>query len=106
VLNLFAQVDAPQSCVQISVSLRISFPTLLKIVTSSVVKVTEYPSLHNCPAEMSELFSMDGNTCVTAAVALSSGMSNDAVWVESIVAPFGSLTRKGLIDFCCYGKEH
>jgi hypothetical protein len=78
---------------------RISFPSLLKIVTSSIVKVTDYPSLHKCTTERSEFFSMAGKTCATAAAALSSGMSNDAVWVESIVAPFGSLTRKGLIDF-------
>jgi hypothetical protein len=80
-------------------SFRISFPILLKIVTSSIVKVTEYPSFHNFLTERSELFAMAGKTCATAAAALSSGMSNDAVWVESIVDPFGSLTRKGLIDF-------
>jgi hypothetical protein len=79
--------------------LRIYFPILLKIVTLSIVKVTEYPSLHNCPTERSELCAMAGKTCANAAVAPSSGMSNDAVWVESVVAPFGSLTRKGLIDF-------
>jgi hypothetical protein len=79
--------------------LRISFPILLKIVTLSIVKVTEYPSFHNCPTERSELFAMAGNTCTNAAVVLSSVMSNDAARVESIVAPFGSLTLKGLIDF-------
>jgi hypothetical protein len=78
---------------------RIYFPILLKIVTPSIVKVTEYPSLYNCPTERSELFAMAGKICTTTATALSSGMSNDDVWVESIVAPFGSLTRKGLIDF-------
>jgi hypothetical protein len=78
---------------------RIYFPILLKIVTLSILKVTEYPSLHNSMTEMSDLFAMAGKTCATAAVALSYGMSNDAVWVESIVAPFGSLTHKGLIDF-------
>jgi hypothetical protein len=35
----------------------------------------------------------------TQAASLSSGMSNEAVWVESIVAPFGNQTLKGLIDF-------
>jgi hypothetical protein len=85
---------------------RIYFPILLQIVTLSIVKVTDYPSLHNYPREMSGLFAMDGKTCATAAVALTCGMSNDAVWVESIVAPFGSLTLKGLIDFFCYGKDH
>jgi hypothetical protein len=40
---------------------------------------------------------MAGKTCAIAAAALSSGMSNDAVWVESIVAPFVNLTCKGLI---------
>jgi hypothetical protein len=85
---------------------RIYFPILLKIVTPSILKVTEYPSLHNCPTERREFFAMAGKICATAAAALSSGMSNYAVWVESIVAPFGSLTRKGLIDFFCYGKEH
>jgi hypothetical protein len=78
---------------------RISFPILLKIVTPSILKVTEYPSLHNCPTESSELFAMAGKTCATAAAALSSGMSNDVVWVDSIVDPFGNLTRKGVIDY-------
>jgi hypothetical protein len=79
--------------------LRISFPILLKIMTLSIVKVTEYPSFHNCPAEISVLFVMAGKTCATAVVALSYGTSNDDVYVESIVDPFGNLTRKGLIDF-------
>jgi hypothetical protein len=78
---------------------RITFPILLKIVMPSIVKVTEYPSLHNWPTERSELFAMAGKTCATAADVLSYGMSNDAVWVESIVAPSGSLTRNGLIYF-------
>jgi hypothetical protein len=78
---------------------RTSFPILLKIVTKSTLKMTEYPSLHNCPTERSELFTMDGKTCTTEADALSSGMSNYAVWVESIVAPFVNMTGKGLIDF-------
>jgi hypothetical protein len=47
---------------------------------------------------------MAGKTCATAAAELSSGMSNDAVWIESIVAPFGSLTRKGLIYFVLLWK--
>jgi hypothetical protein len=78
---------------------KIYFPMLLKIVTPSILKVTEYPSLHNCPTEISELFAIAGKTCTTEAASLSSGMSNEAVWVESIVAPFGNLTLKGLIDF-------
>jgi hypothetical protein len=78
---------------------RIYFPIFLKIVTPSIVKLKECPSLHNFPTERSELFAMAGKTCANAVAALSSGMSNDAVWVESIVAPFGNLTRKGLIDF-------
>jgi hypothetical protein len=78
---------------------RIYFPILLKIVTPSIIKVTEYPSLHKCPTEISELFAMNGKTCATAVAVLSSVMSNDAVWVEFIVDPFDSLTRKGLIDF-------
>jgi hypothetical protein len=77
----------------------IYFPILLKIVTSSIIKVIEYPSLHNCLTERSYLFAMAGKTCATAAAVLSYWMSNDAVWVESIVDPFGSLTRKGLIYF-------
>jgi hypothetical protein len=72
---------------------------LLKIVTQSILKVTEYPSLHNCPTESSELFAIAGKICATEAASLSSGMSNEAVWVESIVAPFGNRTLKGLIDF-------
>jgi hypothetical protein len=68
---------------------------LLKIVTPSILKVTDYPSLHNCPTESSELFAMAGKTCATEAASLSSGMSNDFMWVESIVASFGSLTLKG-----------
>jgi hypothetical protein len=78
---------------------RISFPSLLKVVMLSIVKVTEYPSLHNCLTERGELFAMSGKKCAIASVALSFGMSNDDVWVESIVDPFGSLTRKGLIYF-------
>jgi hypothetical protein len=62
VLNFFAQVDAPQSCFQIYVPFKkFLFQWLLKIVMYSIVKVTEYPSLHSCPTESSELFSMDGN---------------------------------------------
>jgi hypothetical protein len=97
VWNLFAQVDAPQSCFQISVSFQ-GF-LLLEIVTPSILKVTEYPSLHNCPTESSELFAMAGKTCATEAASLSYGIPNDAVWVESILAPFVNLTCKGLIDF-------
>jgi hypothetical protein len=37
--------------------------------------------------------------CATEAASLSSGMSNEAVWIESIVAPFGNRNLKGLIDF-------
>jgi hypothetical protein len=43
------------------------------------------------------MFAMAGKTRATEAGSLSSEMSNDAVWVESIVAPFGNLTRKGLL---------
>jgi hypothetical protein len=78
---------------------RIYFQSFLKVLTLSIVKVTEYPSLHKCPTKRGELFAMSGKKCATAAFALSSGMSNDDVWVESIVDPFGSLTRKGLIYF-------
>jgi hypothetical protein len=79
---------------------------LLKIVTPSILKVTEYPSLYNFPTESSDFFAIAGKTCATEAASLSSGMSNDDVWVESIVDPFGNLTLKGLLDFFCYGKEH
>jgi hypothetical protein len=65
----------------------------------SILKVTEYPSLQNYPTESNALFAMAGKTCATEADALSSGMSNDAVLVDSIVAPFGNLTSKGSIDF-------
>jgi hypothetical protein len=107
VLNIFAQIDEPQSCVSKSLFyLRIYFPILLKIVMLSIVKVKKYPLLNNFPTERSELFAMAVKKCVNAAVAQSSGMYNDDVWVESIVDPFGSLTRKGLVDFFCYGKEH
>jgi len=44
------------------------------------------------------LFSIAGKICATEAALLSSGMSNEAVWDESIVAPFGNLTRKGFCD--------
>jgi hypothetical protein len=50
------------------------------------------------------LFAIAGKTCVTEAAPLSSVMSNDAVWVESIVDPFGNPTRKGLIDFVLLRK--
>jgi hypothetical protein len=81
------------------VPLRISFPSLLKMITPSIVKVIEYPSLYNCPTERSELFAMARKKFSTAATAMSSVMSNDIVWVESIVAQLGSPTRKGLIHF-------
>jgi hypothetical protein len=97
--NIFAQVDAPQSCVQISASLQTFLSNAVENCNSVILKVTEYPSLHNCPTEKSELLTMAGNICITEAASLSSGMSNEAVWVESIVAPFGNLTLKGLIDF-------
>jgi hypothetical protein len=72
---------------------------LLKMVTPSILKVTEYSSLHNYPNKSSELFTIAGKTCATEASSMSSVMSNEAVWVESIVAPFGNLTLKGLIYF-------
>jgi hypothetical protein len=37
-------------------------------------------------------------TCATEAVSLNSGMSKDAVWVESMVLPLGNLTLKGFCD--------
>jgi hypothetical protein len=45
-----------------------------------------------------ELFVIAGKTCATEAASLSYGMYNEAVWIESIVAPFGNLTLNGLID--------
>jgi hypothetical protein len=83
---------------------RISFPMLLKMVTPSILKVTEYPSLHNCPTESSELFTIAGKTCTTEAASLSCGISNDAVWVKTIVVTFGNLTLKGLIYFVLLQK--
>jgi hypothetical protein len=78
---------------------RISFPMLLKMVTPSILKVTEYPSFHNCPTESNDLFAISGKRCTTEAASLNSGISNEAAWVEYIVAPFGNLTLNGLIDF-------
>jgi hypothetical protein len=72
---------------------------LLKMVTPSILNVTEYPSLHYCPTESNELFAIAGKTCATEAASLSSGMSNEDVWVESILEPFGNLTLNGLIYF-------
>jgi hypothetical protein len=77
---------------------------LLKMVTPSILKVTEYPSLHNCPTESCELFTIAGKTCATEAASLSSGMSNDAVWIDSMVAPWASLTLNGLIYFVLLWK--
>jgi hypothetical protein len=45
-----------------------------------------------------ECFSMPGKTCTMDAALLNSGMSMDAVSVDSIVAPFGRQTVKGLPD--------
>jgi hypothetical protein len=40
---------------------------------------------------------MAGKTCASEAASLIYGMSNEAVWVEFIVASFGNLTLNGLI---------
>jgi hypothetical protein len=72
---------------------------LLKMVMLSILKVTVYPSLHSFPTESNDLFTIARKTCTTESDSLSSGTSNEAVWVESVVAPLGSLTLTGLIDF-------
>jgi hypothetical protein len=97
VWNLFAQVDAPQSCVQISVSFQDLFSNAVENSNAVDFKSDKHPSLHSYPTAMSGLFAMAGETCATEAAARSSGISNDAVLVESIVAPFDNLIRKGLI---------
>jgi hypothetical protein len=89
----------PKSYVQVSVYFEDLFSNVVENSNAVNFKSDRVPSLHNCPTEMSELFAMAGKTCATAASALKSRMSNDDVWSESIVDPFGYLTRKGLIDF-------
>jgi hypothetical protein len=64
----------------------------LQIVTDSFLKVTVYPSLKSCPTESKEWFAIPGKTCTMDAALFSSGMSNEAVWVDSMVAPLGSRT--------------
>jgi hypothetical protein len=54
-----------------------------------------YPSLHICPTESKEWFDIPGKTCATDASVFSSGMSNAAVWDDSIVALLGSRTVNG-----------
>jgi hypothetical protein len=52
--------------------------------------------MHNFPTESNGLFTMVGKTCATENASLSSGMSKEAVRVESIVSPFGNITLNGL----------
>jgi hypothetical protein len=64
-------------------------------VTEAFLKVTVYPSLHSFPTESKEWFAIPGKTCAMDADLFSSGMSNAAVWDDSIVAPLGSRTVSG-----------
>jgi hypothetical protein len=67
----------------------------LQIVTEAFLKVTVYPSLQSCPTESKECFAIPGKKYAMDAALFSSGMSNAAVWDESIVAPLGSRTVSG-----------
>jgi hypothetical protein len=61
-------------------------------VTEAFLKVTVYPSLHSFPTESKEWFAITGKTCEMDVALFSSGMSNAAVWDDSIVALLGSHT--------------
>jgi hypothetical protein len=59
------------------------------------LKVIVYPSLQSCPTESKEWFAIPGKKCAMDSSLFNSGMFNAAVWVESMVAPFGSRTVSG-----------
>jgi hypothetical protein len=66
-----------------------------QIVTEAFLNVTVYPLLHSFPTESQEWLAIPWKTCTMDAAAFSSGMSNAAVWDDSIVAPLGSRTVNG-----------
>jgi hypothetical protein len=67
----------------------------LQIVTKSFLKVTVYPSLHSFPTESKEWLAIPGKTCAMDAAVFIYGMSNVAVWDDSMVAQLGSCTVNG-----------
>ena len=75
-----------------------AFLLALNIVTQSILKVTQYPSFHNCPTERSEFFAIPGKIYANVAGLLSSGMSRISMCVESMVLPFVSLTLNGCME--------
>jgi hypothetical protein len=58
--------------------------------------------LQSWPTDSNEWFTKPGKTFAMDAALLNSGMSMDAVCVDSIVAPFGRRTVKGLSDLILF----
>jgi hypothetical protein len=58
--------------------------------------------LQSWPTEINEWFVIPGKTCAMDEALLNSGMSMDSVCIDSIVAPFGRRTVKGLSDLILF----
>jgi hypothetical protein len=64
-------------------------------VNEAFLKENVYPSLQNCPTKSKEWFAIPGKTSAMDAALLNYGMSNVAVWYDSIVATLGIHTVSG-----------
>jgi hypothetical protein len=62
----------------------------LQTVNEASLKVTTYPLSHNCP------------TCALDAAAFNSGIFNSAVREDSMIAPLGRRTVKGVKDMTSF----
>jgi hypothetical protein len=71
-------------------------------VTEACFKVTLYPLSHKCPTESKEWLAIPGRICALDAAAFNSVMSNSEVLEDSIVAPLGRRTIKGVRDLTLF----
>jgi hypothetical protein len=60
------------------------------------------PSSYNCLTESKEWLVIPGEICALDAAAFNSGMSNSAVREDSMVAPLGRRTIKGVPDLTLF----
>jgi hypothetical protein len=94
-LILLAQVDAPKSSVQVASTFQNL--NMLCVVNCDCVnpECDGLAFIAKLSTESKEWLSMPGKMCTIDAALFNSGMSNDAVWVDSMVAPFGRRTVNG-----------
>jgi hypothetical protein len=58
--------------------------------------------LQSFPTDSNDWFTIPGKACAMDVALINSGMSTDAVCVDSIVAPFGRRTFNGLSDLILF----